>query len=300
MILYNFEKTIAKNKGLLSDEINKQLPKNKKINLDEIFTIWKENFSDSVRWGYKLPGNASFFKERIKTGGRYDKWYSRKNIKINGDKISFQDLLKKEFLINEKRMKLNPSQIHTITKKTFTKRRKIIELISQGDPIEMNIGVKPIFFDFENAGLDDFLGENAIFIYSILIDGGYFSPKYHKNAFWMHDNLIKNIKKHSPKKMKYSLNNKEVIINYDLKIPKVRAKILQKYFKEIIKPVLKKTKLNMKRYLEQMSLYLFLRFICVHNITEMSHEDMFLSLAMICEIQEFGLIKYLQKIEIDI
>jgi len=298
LILYDYEKTISPNKGLLSDEINKNL--HRKINLNKIFEIWKKNFNESVRWGFKLPGNSSFFNDRIKKGGRYDQWYGRKKILIDNKKISFKDILRKKYIINGTEIKSNPYEIFKGARKLFSKRRKIIELISQGDPIEMNIGMKPVFFDFENAGLDDFFGETAIFIYSILIDGGYFSPRYHKNAFWMHKKLISNAKKHSYKFLRYHLYDKEVTIDYKLKIPEVRTKILKQYFQEIIKPILRKSKLSLEKYSDLMSYYLFLRFMCVHDITKMGKRDMFLSLAMACEIKEYGLIKFLEKFGIKV
>jgi len=300
LLLYDYEESIKKDHGLLVDEINKRLHTSRKINLKEIFNIWKENFIHTAKWGIRPPSNMEFFKGRIKRGGRWDVWYKKAKVEINGEKILFKKLLKKQFIINKRLMKRSPYELYNIAKKNLTKRKRMIELVSQGDPIEMNIGMKPIFFDFDKAGLDDFLGENANFIYSVLIDGGYFSPKYHKDAFWLHPKSLKNIEEHKYKFLNYKIDRKRVFVNYELKIPKVRANILKQYFKEIIYPLIRVMGLSFERYDKVLSDYLFARFMLVHDVSKMETEDIFLTLAMISEIYDFGFRDYLKKLNIKI
>ena len=295
LILYQYEKTIGKNKGLLSDEINKKLESQKKVNLNKIFSIWRENFLNSVRWSLQIPENSEFFKKRIQSTGRYDLWYNKSKVKVSGGKYGFNELMKKKYIVNGKLMDKTPYELYKRAKKSLTKNRRRIELLSQGDPIEMNIGMRPIFFDFETAGMEDFLGENAIFIYSILIDGGYFSPKYHRNAFWLYKRSLKNMEKHSYNYLNYKVDD-QVIIDYELKVPAVRIKILQEYFKQIVKPVLRKSKLSFSKYLEYLNNYLFARFMLVHNVQKMEINDIFFTVAMISEINHIGLSKYMKKV----
>jgi hypothetical protein len=300
LLIYEYESSISKNKGLLVDLINQNLDSKLKISIKDIFSVWKENYSKSIKWSKKPTLNENFFKDRIKSKSRFDKWYKHKHIQINKKKYSFINLLKRAHIINGKLIKETPYNLYLSTKKELTKSQKKIVVLSTGDPIEMNIGTKPVFFDFENSGTEDFIGEAAIFIFSTLIDGGYFSPKYHKNAFWLHPKTIKNIKKHKYKFLNYHLNKNSIIIDYDLEIQTSRRKILEKYFKTILYPLSKKAKLKKDILFDKLNKYLFARFLLVHNISNMTTKDMLLNISMISEINDIGLKKYLKLHKINI
>jgi len=112
--------------------------------------------------------------------------------------------------------------------------------------------MKPIFFDFENSGLNNFIGETAVFIYGILVTGGYLGPKYHKNAFFMHENAISNINHHKYKKISYNVNKNNFDINYKFELPTIRKIILKNYFEWVVKPIIKTSKISIDDYLEEL------------------------------------------------
>ena len=107
------------------------------------------------------------------------------------------DLLVKadyEIIMDEKEY-VSVMKIIKETTKYFNKKHIYDCYLTQGDPNVLNIGRKPIFFDFETAGYNSILAEIATFIWSILFADLYFAPKYHKNSFKNHEAIFdKNIK----------------------------------------------------------------------------------------------------------
>lgn len=292
ILIYKYENTVGSDKGLLIDFINQNFSLNKQGNniINEILNIWHENFMKTTKWSNGGSPNDNLFKKRIATDGRYDLWYNSKNM-TKKRKNSLKKLSAYKFIINNKKYKKTINVMHKEVKKEPLYARKRFRVVSQGDPLETNIGTKPVFFDFENAGLNDFIGETAVFIWGTLIDGGYFSPKYHVQAYWLHRKTLRNIKKHKYLYLNYVTDHtaKEIKIDYNLKIPLIRRYILENYLKKVVKPILKIANLDMKDYFKRIKSYMFMRIMCVHNLVNMSEGDVMFSLALLADIYEGGL-----------
>lgn len=303
LFIYDYEETVDSNQGLLTDYINDNISsfgEFDKSKIMELLNFWNEQFTKTVFWSEKPSANDNLFRNRIMDDGRYDKWYSNNKVTIKNNNMYLRELFSYNFIVNNQTHYGTINQIHHEVKKNLLSKKKRVKVLSQGDPLELNIGMKPIFFDFENSGINDFIGESTVFIFGILIDGGYFSPKYHPNAYWLHKNSIDNINNHKYSYLDYSINTikREIIVNYKLEIPKIRKEILRDYFKIVVKPIIEKVDVNLDDYFKELKYYLFMRSLCVHHPNNMGENDLIFNLTLLFEFYGKGLKYYLKYLEI--
>lgn len=137
-MLFEYEQTVQENKGLLLDVFTNSRIGKKSFNA--ILDLYKDVFLKTLR---RDRGEACeiFFDDRINTRL---KRYSRKfitsfsTVKLNGYELT--------------------PHLDAIIKDTahfFRKKKKLWCVASQGDPNDLNIGLKPAIFDYASASLDD-------------------------------------------------------------------------------------------------------------------------------------------------
>lgn len=296
VLIYKFEDSISEDKGLLVDFINENINViTSYYQMYPLIKIWQEVFLKTIKVEAGERPNSRLFKHRICDGGRFDEWYNSFYVTLPDGDISFRELMKYKFVVNGTSYGKTLEQFHKEVKENLLSDKERMIVMSQGDPLEMNIGMKPVFFDFENSGMNEFIGETAVFIFGILIDGGYFSPKYHSNAYHTHRNAINNIKYHKYLALNYEIVDDNVVkIDYELQIPPIRKKILKDYLTNVVTPVLDKVGMDFGEYQNQLKHYLFMRSLCVHNPLKMSKEDIFFNIGLLYEVCEKGLLQFLE------
>ncbi len=264
VLLYEYEETIGDNEGLLTDAI---FSDGINVNMDEINAIQQSIFLKTLVQEKGECPNDFLFLERIKPGGRYDMWYP--------------DLEERNFVVNGGEEISLDSIVGSIRKfhETYTERFKVL---SPGDPSEVNIGTKPVFFDYEMGGMNDFIGETAVFLYGMLMEGSYFSPKYHPQAYHMHENVLSTISDHEPKQLSYNTSQNTTQIDFELQIPEVRQMLIQNYMGDVVKPVLDKA--GISDFHGMLKHYLVPRIICVHDPNKLNKDDSHLSLGLAVEL----------------
>ena len=138
IIIYEYENTISDNEGLLNDFLVKndiEITDDSKQVINRIVNLYNSSFKVTIN--KNVYPMKQFFQERIKS--RLKKWYSKEkffdyNVNING-----MESRKTTEIINE-------------ANNFFEKKCKLECSLSQGDPNTLNIGTKPIFFDFATSG----------------------------------------------------------------------------------------------------------------------------------------------------
>lgn len=71
----------------------------------------------------------------------------------------------------------------------FESERTYRCVLSHGDLNTMNIGIKPVFFDFVTSGYNYIDAEVAVFSISLLFIDLYYSPKYHRESYCGHEKI---------------------------------------------------------------------------------------------------------------
>lgn len=256
ILIYEYVNAIKNNQGLLHDYILKCEAKNTYTSdvVKNIFQYYDESLKKICKVN-SFP-MEKFYKKRINT--RLLKWY--KGWEINEYKI----------IINET-ININLKEIIRTLKNFFEKPKTYEAFLSQGDPNTVNIGIKPIFMDLTTAGYNCVEAEIAAFIWSELIADAYFCPKYHAKSYKDHEKILHIFDNYKPN-LKYSINRDEKTIQIDgnLKISKIRKKILNEYLK-----------IFTKNYIfvgEELKYYIVMRILCIFNIREMEEIDTIYSL----------------------
>lgn len=214
VVIFEHEKTIKKNKGTLCDYINEENVPELSV-LKNIFKFYKNNLKTvSKRSIFPMD---EFFSGRIKT--RIIPWYSR----------SKSPIMNYEFIINGN----NHGSLLKIIDKTikyFNEDKKLTCFLSQGDPTQRNICIKPLFFDFKTSGYNPIIGEISTFYWNI-VPGSYLNPKYNPEPYLQnHPNVVKKFLKYKPE-IKYGINskNRTIDVEFSFSPNKNSKKILKEY-----------------------------------------------------------------------
>lgn len=253
LLIYEYEKSVGFNKGLLVDlfirDNMNNLKKQKKI-----LILYKNVFLKTIK---KTNKNSSkiFFEERINS--RLKKFYNNKFIdKYDGLKIRFNN---RQIVLNIKKIKEN-------VEKYFSNNKKKWSVVSQCDPGDLNIGIKPVIFDYLGGGYNPIMAEFAVFFWYNIAQNNYFSPIYNKNTFVNHPRIFNKLDKVelSADRLNHKINNK-------------RKLFLFNYIDNVLAPTLKETS-GYDDWYEDLKNYLAMRILCVFNVAKMERKDLLLSL----------------------
>lgn len=254
LLIFQYEKTVIKNGGLLVDLFANK----KKFDKDflPILKLYRRVFLITLR---KNNGNSSnvFIKDRITT--RINKFYTKKYIK------SFNN---KKIILNGRLITIKPSKTIDELKSYFKRQNKNKWcVVSQCDPNDLNIGTRPIIFDYEAGGLTPIMAEYASLFWFNICRGNYLALKYHKELFFNHEKIFKKIDK--PFFYKNKITHKPTSVRLDF---------TKAYTDHVISPCFIKIG-TYDNWYEEFKNYLAMRILAVTNISKMEYNDMLLSFA---------------------
>lgn len=265
IIIYEYENTISDNEGLLNDFLVKndiEITDNSKQVINRIVNLYNSSFKVTIN--KNVYPMKQFFQERIKS--RLKKWYSKEkffdyNVNING-----MESRKTTEIINE-------------ANNFFEKKCKLECSLSQGDPNTLNIGTKPIFFDFATSGYNPIICEFSAMFWSVLIADAYFCPKYHPKSYYNHNKVFENIDKFNPD-LRYEINDKEkkIKIQSNIKSSRIRINFMKEYIKMI-----ETLEINIGK---EIIYFLLMRILCIFDIRTMTKEDYFYSIFILHYLYE--------------
>lgn len=254
IIFFEFDKTIKANKGLLMDCLKDDDLLNK---FQKILLIYRKNFLKTLR---KIDQSADeiFYKDRIET--RVEKYYS------DAFWSQFQG---KKLKLNQQAITIDIQEITKSLYNFFNNKLSTWGVISQGDPLDPNISVKPTFFDYQTGGYNYLMSEFANMFWSSLVMGDYSAPIYHPQAFINHEKFFS------------SLNNCKIKNGNLLYQPKeIRRKMIENYIDEVINPCLQKIeKQEIWDWYWEFKHFIAMRIIAVLDLRKMRKIDQLLSLA---------------------
>lgn len=265
IIIYEYENTISDNEGLLNDFLVKndiEITDNSKQVINRIVNLYNSSFKVTIN--KNVYPMKQFFQERIKS--RLKKWYSKEkffdyNVNING-----RESRKTTEIINE-------------ANNFFEKKCNLECSLSQGDPNTLNIGTKPIFFDFATSGYNPIICEFSAMFWSVLIADAYFCPKYHPKSYYNHNKVFENIDKFNPD-LRYEINDKEkkIKIQSNIKSSRIRINFMKEYIKMI-----ETLEINIGK---EIIYFLLMRILCIFDIRTMTEEDYFYSIFILHYLYE--------------
>ena len=249
IILYLYEDTIKNNFGLLHDEITN-------CEIEEKDSKFYIDFIDIIKDNYKIKINSKsypmqkFFDERIEK--RLLNFYSRDNWVDSFVDLGFKERYTTKQIINECVSYFKLDRIYPC-------------VLSHGDLNTLNLGTKPIFFDYITSGYNYLTAEVATFCCSILILDLYFTPKYHSNSYKNHEKrYISN-----EIDIEFEKRDKYIKISSRFKTTKIRKEMILYYLK------------NLKYNEEDLIYFIIMRLLTVLNINNYSEKDKLYSIFLI-------------------
>lgn len=249
ILIFDYEKSIGKNSGLLVDIFAKQkaLPKS----FFNILEMYEKVFKKTLSFA-KPSGSEIFFEARIKNLTNVSNVFR----KFDGRHVSF----------NNEDLILQPTKIKESVEKYFCSNPKKWCIVSQADPNDLNIGLKPIIMDYTAGGLIPLMAEFATYFWYNLAQGSYLALNYNPSSFHNHRMIWKS-------KEKVDMSKSGVVHKHS----RLRIIAIKQYISHVIKPTLQKTK-NYDWY-EDFKNYLAMRILTVWDIDKMSRKDQLLVLS---------------------
>ncbi len=252
LLIFEYEDTIGKNCGLLVD----QFAHKKKLDKDfiNILNLYRDIFLKTLK---KADGAAVdiFFKDRVKTrlSEYYESSFIEKNVnfKLNGVQISG-----------------NLTEILENINKFFDNKNTKWCVMSQCDPNDLNIGTKPIIFDYTAGGNVPLMAEFATLFWYQLAQGSYLSLKYNREAFVEHRDIYK------------SMDFVELDGGKLKHVPShLRLAFIKEYINHVIKPCFERIPFaDRSSWYEEFKNYLAMKIIGVFDVSKMSKKDQLLSI----------------------
>ena len=254
ILIFEYEDSVDSQSGLLV----KLFFNNHSFNDDrllflKILNVYRNVFIKTISKTQETSSDV-FFSNRIKT--RINKFYSKDFL----DSCS-----NKKFKLNNFKIVLNTEGIIVSVKKYFKIKKNKWSVISQCDPNDLNIGTKPVLFDYLAGGENPVMAEFAVFFWYNLAQGSYLSPKYNSS-------LKEYIKNRDKIDNVLLINN---IIKH--KISKKRKEFILCYIDKVIFPVIKKIDVYEDWY-NDFKNYFAMKVLAVFDVSKMSKKDMLLSL----------------------
>lgn len=260
-IIFKYDSTIDTDKGLLNDflvendnieNLKEEHYKSIRIIINELLKGIKEKITLQ---DYPMK---KFFNDRI--DNRLKKWYKENLI------IEFQ---KKKYYLDEIILK---------TERYFKTESYLECFLSQGDPNVLNIGTKPILFDYTTSGYNSIIAEFCTCTWSILFNDLYFAPKYHKASYYNHEKILTESRQYN-NLIKYEIYQNIVkITEAQIKTTKIRKIFMLEYIENLKKENVKIGK--------EFIFYMAMRILCIFNLNEMDQTDKIYSLYILIALIE--------------
>ncbi len=253
LLVFRYEKSVGDNSGLLidlltSDEVACD------AELRKILFMYRDVFTKTLCKDFGTCSDI-FFRNRIAT--RLERFYSRRF------QEKYSDFL---FCINGYKTRLNFCTVMNDVTRFFKNKTKKWCIASQCDPTDLNIGIKPIVFDYLVGGLNPLMAEFSTFFWQNLLQGNYLSPMYYPRVFRGHDKVFKQIDR-------IFYENKDVTHEISVK----RMNFICDYIDFVLKPIL--NDISYQDWYNDFKNFLAVRILGVTDLNIMIEKDRNTSLA---------------------
>lgn len=121
----------------------------------------------------------ALYAQRLKPGGRLDRWYPQNTtLHVGLFDLKPDELARYTLVINRQTHRVDLEQIIDDVRRVLTPSSQWGTAITQGDPTEPNVAYPKTWLDFEHAGRNTLAGEAANLLWYLLALGGWLVPRY--------------------------------------------------------------------------------------------------------------------------
>ncbi|MEV6584061.1 hypothetical protein AB0M92_38705 [Streptomyces sp. NPDC051582] len=140
--------------------------------------------------GKRVPLAAcvpDLYLDRIRPGGRLDRWYLRRDLPITlphaNTTLTLRELADFTLTANGRQLTLNVADVIESLRHVLAPDRRWLAGLTQGDPTEPNIAERLCWLDFEFAGRNTAVGEAANLLWYLMALGGWLVPRYQPDVY---------------------------------------------------------------------------------------------------------------------
>ncbi|MGW2654279.1 hypothetical protein ACWC1D_11515 [Streptomyces sp. NPDC001478] len=125
--------------------------------------------------------------DRIRPGGRLDRWYLRRDLPIalphTDTTLTLRELADFTLTANGRPLTLDVADTIERLRDALAPDRRLRAGLTQGDPTEPNIADPLCWLDFEFAGRNTVAGEAATLLWYLMALGGWLVPRYQPDVY---------------------------------------------------------------------------------------------------------------------
>lgn len=125
--------------------------------------------------------------DRIRPGGRLDRWYLRRDLPLTlphtDTPLTLRELAGFTLTANGRPLTLNVADTIDNLRLALAPDRRRLAGLTQGDPTEPNIADPLCWLDFEFAGRNTVAGEAANLLWYLMALGGWLVPRYQSDVY---------------------------------------------------------------------------------------------------------------------
>ncbi|MER8000845.1 hypothetical protein [Streptomyces sp. NPDC095613] len=125
--------------------------------------------------------------DRIRPGGRLDRWYLRRYLPLalphTDTTLTLRELADFTLTANGRQLTLNVADTIDSLRHALAPDRRRLAGLTQGDPTEPNIADPLCWLDFEFAGRNTVAGEVANLLWYLMAQGGWLVPRYQPDVY---------------------------------------------------------------------------------------------------------------------
>lgn len=252
LLLFEYEESIGPERGLLLDLVASGADVAPKY--AALLEIYRPVFKSTLQKGM---GDAAqvFFADRVHT--RLEQYYTPNFITaVDGARLR----------LNGEVVVVDLAGVLAEIRSFYAHRQPTWCVLSQCDFHDLNVGLRPVFFDFLAGGSNPLMAEFATQFWYNLVQGSYLAPKYNAKAFTEHQAIYRRLDQVAARG--------EVITHH---LSAERRGMINLYIDMIVAPIVSELTDYQKWYIEFKN-YLAMKMLAVFDLSAMAEVDRNLTL----------------------
>ncbi|WP_117665758.1 hypothetical protein [Micromonospora sp. MW-13] len=254
--------------------------------LDAILDHYRHVIGTTMR---HLPASQTIgklYRDRAQPGGRLDLYYGHNpNLLTMPDRsaIRCSDLHETTLVINGQPRRLDFDALVTDLRTALHPDQQTWAATTQGDPTDVNIGLddqnRPVWFDYDTAGLNSLAGEIACFLWYQRLHAAWLVPRYNPGAFADHRRAITDAVR--PQVRLARLSARTIAIDYQHRPSAARQHTIARYLGQFARPLATSIGTDLLTWLRP---YLAMRLLAVYPLHQMEPSDAALSIGLLADL----------------
>ncbi|MEN3611353.1 hypothetical protein AAH979_17560 [Plantactinospora sp. ZYX-F-223] len=229
---------------------------------------------------------SKLYRDRVQPGGRLDRYYGHNPALLtipDGSAVRCSQLRGTTLVVNGQPRQLDFDGLVTGLRTALHPDQQTWAATTQGDPTDFNIGLdeekRPVWFDYDTAGLNALPGEIACFLWYQRLHAAWLVPRYNPGAFVDHQRSLADAVK--PQIRLARISARTITIDYQHRPSAARQHTIARYLDQLARPLAATTGTDLLTWLRP---YLAMRLLAVYPLHHMEPTDAALSIGLLAEL----------------